>query len=320
MKIIFLDAATTTRDDIDFSPLEALGELILHDHTLPADTASRAADADILLSNKVVVDAAAMDAAPNLKLIQVCATGTNNVDLDAARERGITVCNVSGYSTPAVVQHTFTLILNLVTQIHRFAAEAPAWADSPFFTRLDYPVSELAGKTLGIAGLGTIGSTVADVAEAFGMKVIGLAREGSTSGGDRPRLPAAEFYATADVISLHCPLTPETDRMINAESLRLMQPHTLLINTGRGPLIDEAALVTALEENIIAGAGLDVLTTEPPAADHPLLLASEKFPNLLITPHTAWSSVEARRRLMTGVEQNLQAFLAKADTVPNRVA
>lgn len=320
MNIVFLDAATTTRDDIDFSPLQALGDLVLHPHGAASETASRASDAAILLSNKVIVDAAVMDASPKLKMIQVCATGTNNVDLDAARERGIVVCNVSGYSTPSVVQHTFALILNLATQVHRYSAEAAMWADSPFFTRLDYPVSELAGKTLGIAGLGTIGSAVANVAEAFGMYVIGLARDGATStGGDRPRIEAEAFYGSSDIISLHCPLTPETDRMINAATLSLMKDSAFLINTGRGDLVDENALVGALRDGAIGGAGIDVLTTEPPPADHPLLRAAGELPNLLITPHSAWSSVEARRRLMDGVVENVRAFLDGAE-VPNRVA
>lgn len=322
MKIVFLDAATTTREgDIDFGPLEALGELVLYDHSTPDQTAARCADADIILTNKVVLDAAVMDACSDLKLIQVCATGTNNVDLDAARERGIPVCNVSGYSTAAVVQHTFALILNLVTNVHRFAAEATEWPRSPFFTRLDHPVSELAGKTLGIAGLGTIGSAVADAAEAFGMKVVALARKGATGypGGNRPRVQADEFFAHSDLISLHCPLTEDTEKMINAETLALMPDHALLINTGRGPLIDETALVAALEDGAIAGAGLDVLTEEPPAADYPLILAAAKMPNLLITPHTAWSSVESRRRLMDGVVGNLNAFTAGESELPNRV-
>lgn len=321
MKIVFLDSATTTRDDIDFGPLEAIGDLVLHDHTTPDNIAERCADADILLSNKVVIDAATMDACANLKMIQVCATGTNNVDLDAAKARNITVCNVSGYSTPAVVQHSFALILNLYTQVHRFAAEADRWPESPFFTRLDYPVIELAGKTLGIAGLGTIGSAVADVGAAFGMKVIGLAREGaSATSNDRPRLAADDFFASADIVSLHCPLTAQTENMINADSLAKMQDHALLINTGRGPLIDEAALLDALRNGTLGGAGLDVLSTEPPAADHPLIKAAADLPNLLITPHTAWSSVEARRRLMDGVATNIRAFLAGNAEVPNRVA
>ncbi len=320
MKIVFLDSATTTRDDIDFGPLEVIGDLVLHEHTTPTNIVERSADADILLSNKVVIDAATMDACPNLKMIQVCATGTNNVDLDAAKARNIIVCNVSGYSTPAVVQHTFALILNLCTQVHRFAAEADKWPESPFFTRLDYPISELADKTLGIAGLGTIGSAVAGVGEAFGMKVIGLAREGgSETSGNRPRLAADDFFASADIVSLHCPLTPQTENMINADSLIKMKDDSLLINTGRGPLVDETALLDALQKGVIGGAGLDVLSTEPPAADHPLIKAAVDLPNLLITPHTAWSSIEARRRLMDGVATNIRAFLADGGAIPNQL-
>jgi glycerate dehydrogenase len=316
-RIVFLDRDTLDAGDVDFTALEAIGPVTYHRITRPGDLPGRLADAEIALTNKVVIDAAAMDAAPSLRLIQVVATGTNNVALDAARERGIAVCNVSGYSTPSVAQHTFTLILNLLTNIHRLAAEPGRWAESPIFTRLDYPISELAGRTLGIAGLGEIGRAVARIGEAFGMRVVGLSRQGMISdptGYDR--LPREAFFAECDVISLHCPLTDDTRHLIREETLALMKPTAILINTGRGPLVDEAALLAALKAGRIGGAGLDVLSVEPPAADHPLLDAT--IPNLLVTPHTAWASREARRRLLAGVVTNLETFLAGGSV--NRVA
>ncbi|MCL4105655.1 UNVERIFIED_CONTAM: hypothetical protein GTU68_023722, partial [Idotea baltica] len=304
-KIVFLDRDTTDANDIDFSEIEALGEFVTYPITSTDQVAERIADATIVMTNKVVINGEAMDAAPNLKLIQVVATGVNNVDLEAAKSRGIAVCNVSGYSTQGVVQHTFTLILNLMTNVHQFAAEPEKWAASPHFTRLDFPVSELAGKTLGIAGLGSIGGAVADVAEAFGMRVIGLGREGATSSGSRDRLEKSAFFSEADVISLHCPLTDDTHHLINSETLSQMKSSAFLINTGRGDLVNEPDLLAALKSGEIAGAGLDVVSVEPPAADHPLL---ERLPNLLVTPHTAWSSIESRVRLIDGVASNLRAF------------
>ena len=307
--IVFLDRDTLDAGDIDFAPLEALGPVTYHGVTRPADLHGRLAGAGIVLTNKVVIDAAAMDAAPDLKLIQVVATGTNNVDLNAARERGIAVCNVSGYSTPSVAQQTFALLLNLVTSTHRLAAESPRWAESPIFTRLDYPITELAGRTLGIAGLGEIGRAVARIGEAFGMTVVGLGRPSSASDpGDYPRLPRERYFAECDVISLHCPLTEDNRHLINADTLAMMKPTAFLINTGRGPLVDETALLDALRTGRIAGAGLDVLSVEPPAPGHPLLDPS--LTNLIVTPHTAWASREARRRLLDRVVANLRAFLA----------
>ncbi|MCB1077928.1 MAG: D-2-hydroxyacid dehydrogenase [Verrucomicrobiae bacterium] len=310
-RIVFLDRKTLDAGDIAFSALEAIGPVTYHEVTRPAEIAERIATADIALTNKVIVDAAAMDAAPDLKLIQVVATGVNNVDLAAARERGIAVCNVSGYSTPSVAQHTFALILNLMTQAHRYGAEAALWSASPIFTRLDHPIAELSGRTLGIAGLGDIGKAVARIGEAFGMRVIGLSRQGMVSdptGYDR--LPREAFFAESDVISLHCPLTDDTKHLIREETLAQMKSTAILINTGRGPLIDEAALIDALRSGRIAGAGLDVLSVEPPAPDHPLL--DPTIPNLLVTPHTAWASRESRRRLLDRVVENLKAFLEGA--------
>ena len=314
--IVFLDRDTVDAGgDVDFAPLRALGALTLHPVTAPEDLPGRIADAHILITNKVVIDGAAMDAAPSLKMIQVAATGVNNVDLNAARERGIAVCNVSGYSTPGVAQHAFALLLNLATSIHRFASEPQQWPRSPIFTRLDYPITEIAGRTLGIAGLGEIGGSVARIGEAFGMRIVGLARQAS-QGGEYERVEREAFFAESDVISLHCPLTQSTREMINAETLSWMKPTAFLINTGRGGLIDELALASALRAGGIAGAALDVLSQEPPPPDHPLLEPS--VPNLIITPHTAWASRESRTRLMDGVAGNIRGFL---DGSPrNRIA
>lgn len=308
-KLVFLDRDTIDRGDIDFSGIDSLGELISYPISTRTETAARIAGANIVLTNKAVIGAAEMDAAKNLRLIQVVATGVNNIDLDAANERQLAVCNVSGYSTGAVAQHVFASLLNLVTNVHRFAAEPEKWALSPIFTRLDYPVTELAGKTLGIVGLGSIGSAVARIADAFGMKVIAYGREGSSNEGAIPRLGHEAFFATADAITLHCPLTPETRHFINRDSLKLMKPGAVLINTGRGDLVNEAALVDALQSGTIRGAAVDVLTPEPPTPDHPFLVAcAAGLENLFITPHTAWSALEARQRLLDGIVANVQAF------------
>lgn len=310
--IVFLDTGTADAGDLDFTELESLGQLTRHDLSQADEIPDRIAEAQIVLTNKTVITREIIEAAPQLKLIQVVATGYNNVDVDAAKNSSIAVCNVSGYSTPSVAQHTLTLLLNLATHVHRYAQEASEWPQSPYFTRLDHPITELAGKTLGIAGMGTIGSLVASIAESMGMKVVCLQREEQASSApgqtDRPRLNRDEFFTTCDAITLHCPLTPETHHLMNADTLSQMKSSAFLINTGRGDLIDEAALADALQQGEIAGAALDVLSSEPPPADH--LLLSADIPHLIITPHTAWASTESRQRLLDGVVKNIQAFLA----------
>ncbi len=313
--ITVLDAITLDRQgDIDFAPLAQIGSVTFHMTTAPAEIPERVAGSDILLVNKVVLGPAEFDAAPNLKLLCVCATGVNNIDLAAARERGITVCNVSGYSTPSVAQHTLTLLLNLATSIHRYASEATVWPGSRFFCRLDHPVIELAGKTLGIAGAGTIGTAVGKVAQALGMRIQVLGRDGhmETTAEGWQRKQHAEFFATSHAVTLHCPLTPDTRHLINEQTLALMPKGAFLINTGRGDLIDEGALKKSLLDHQLGGAALDVLTKEPPPADHPLL--DPAIPNLLITPHSAWAATESRRRLLAGVAANIRAFLAGTPT------
>jgi len=305
-QLVFLDLSTTNRDDLDFSELEKLGTLLTYPTTAPHEISERIKDAQMVLSNKVVLGAAEMDSAPNLKLIQVVATGVNNIDLDAAKERNLAVCNVSGYSTEAVAQHVFACLLNLTSNAHRFAAEPEKWAQSPIFTRLDYPVGELCGKTLGIVGYGSIGKAVARIARAFGMDVVAYGREGANHSDDITRLSPKAFFAASDVVTLHCPLTEETRHLINRETLSLMKSNAILINTGRGDLVDEEALVDALKAGKIAAAAIDVLTPEPPPADHPFLAAG--LDNLFITPHTAWSAKEARQRLLDGIVENIRAF------------
>lgn len=308
MNLVFLDASTITRQDLDLSPLGDFGPLTLHDLTSPDQVAERLAGATVAITNKVPITDASLAANPSLKLVVSAATGVNQIDLEACKARGVTVCNVAGYSTDAVAQHCFALLLNLVTSVDRYAAACSKdWPASPFFSRLDHPVTELAGKTLGIVGLGTIGRAVAKIAEAFGMKVVAFSREQSSPDADIPRLGGREFFKACDVISLHCPLTPQTRHFVNAETLSLMKPNALLINTGRGPLIDEPALAEALRNRRIGGAGLDVLSVEPPPADHVLL--AHDLPNLLITPHTAWSSHEARQRLLDGIIADIRGFL-----------
>jgi len=305
--IVFLDTATTDREDLDLSALESLGKLTYHALTSPEQTAERLAEATIAITNKVVIDESVLNQCPDLKLICVAATGVNCIDLDAAERKGVPVLNVSGYSTDSVAQHVFAMMLSLTISLHRYAPEAQKWAESPMFTRLDYPISDLAGKTLGIVGLGNIGQKVATIAQALGMNVIAYARENAESREGIKRLPKAEFFAQSDVITLHCPLTAETENFINKETLNLCKPGAVLINTGRGPLIDEHAVAEALRTGQLGGAGLDVLSSEPPPADHPLLATD--IPNLLITPHTAWASKESRQRLIEGVTENIRGFL-----------
>ncbi|MDE0597222.1 MAG: D-2-hydroxyacid dehydrogenase [Roseibacillus sp.] len=320
MNITLLDSSTLSRGDIDFAPFQAFGPFTHFDQTLPADVLARCQGAQVVITNKVVLNSKTLGALPALKLILISATGVNVVDLDAAKERGIPVCNVAGYSTPSVAQHVAALLLTLATNVHRFAAELDQWPQSPIFTRLDHPVTELAGKTCGIVGLGAIGSAFAAIAESLGMSVQVFAREES-GNKQRPfltRLSAGEFFRTSDVVSLHCPLTADNEHMINRDTLALMKPSAFLLNASRGPLIDEEALADALRHDRIAGAGLDVLSVEPPPTNHPLLASDLREKNLIITPHSAWLSLESRQRLLQGLLSNLQNFIAGKPS--NRVA
>ena len=295
---------------LDFSRLAAtLPEWQAYEATADAQVAERIATATVAVSNKVRIDDAAMSHAPHLRLICIAATGTNHVDLDAARRRGIAVCNVPGYATASVVQHVFALILALSTRLpdYQQALRAGRWQQASQFCLLDYPIREISGKTLGIIGYGALGQAVARVAEAFGMKImVAHYREGQPNAG-QTRLPLQELLPQVDILSLHCPLTPETRGLIGAAELALMRPDALLINTARGGIVDEAALAVALCQGALGGAGVDVLTQEPPAQGNPLLAAN--IPNLILTPHIAWASREARQRLVDEVAANIRAFL-----------
>lgn len=306
---VFLDQETVDNDDLDLSRLRAaLPEWRWYHVTRPEEVIPRIAEANVVVTNKVRLDEAALRAAPNLRLIAIAATGTNNVDLDAAHRLGIAVCNIRAYATPAVVQHVFALILALSTRLMEYhqAVRAGRWQRAPQFCLLDYPIREIAGKTLGIVGYGELGRGVARVAEAFGMKVLVANRPGRPA--EPGRVPLPELLPQVDVLSLHTPLTPETRGLIGARELALMKPDALLINTARGGIVDEAALADALRQGRLGGAGIDVLSVEPPTDANPLL--APDIPNLIVTPHTAWASREARQRAVDQVAENIRAFLA----------
>ena len=306
---VFLDRDSMDRGDLDFTGWRStLAHWEFHDATTADEVAARIASADVVVANKVPLRAAALEQAANLRLIVVAATGTNNVDLDAARARGITVCNVRGYATPSLVQHVFSVLLALVTHLPQYAeaVRVGQWQRSKQFCLLDFSVHELAGRTLGIVGYGELGQAVAHMAECFGMKVLLAQRPG---GPERPgRLPLDELLPRVDVLSLHCPLTPATRDLIGARELALLPKHAILINTARGGVVDEQALADALRVGQLGGAGVDVLTQEPPVDGNPLL--ADDIPNLIVTPHVAWASQESRQRLADEVARDVRAFLA----------
>jgi glycerate dehydrogenase len=307
---VFLDLDSLDRDDLDLSALHTtLPAWRLYGSTAPAEVHERIAEAEVVVSNKVVLDEAALAAAPRLRLIAVAATGTNNVDLAAAGRRGIHVCNIRRYATPSVVQHVFALLLALCRNLdgYRQAVREGRWQQSEQFCLLDYPIRELGGLSLGIVGYGELGRAVAEVAEtAFGMSVLIAQRPG---GPPQPgRLPLNELLPQVDVLSLHCPLSAETRHLIGEAELAQMKPDALLINTARGGIVKETALAAALRGGRLGGAGIDVLETEPPGNDSPLLTGD--IPNLIVTPHVAWASRAARQRLADQLADNIRAFLA----------
>lgn len=305
MNITILDNATLANTSLDC--ISALGELTVHELTSPEQVIIHSQNADIIITNKVVFNRDTLAQLTSLKLICVSATGTNNIDLNAAKEFGIAVTNVAGYSTPSVVQHTFSLITNLLGNTHRYQADCQqgAWKKSDMFCRLDYSFNDMQNKTLAIIGGGTLGNAVANVARAFGANVIIAERKGVTCRAERT--PFEEVIKVADIISIHCPLTPDTLNLITLNELKAMKQQAIIINTARGGIINEADLAHALHHNIIAGAGVDVLTIEPAESSNPL--ANYKGANLLLTPHIAWASSESIMRLINEVSLNIVAFI-----------
>ena len=312
--IVVLDGFAVNPGDLKWDALEALGACVVHDRTGPGERLERAKDADALLVNKVVIDRALMARLPRLRYVGVLATGHNVVDCAAARERGIVVTNVPAYGTASVAQHVFALLLELAQHVasHADAVRNGEWCASRDFCFTKTPLAELDGLTLGVVGWGAIGRRVARIARAFGMNVAAHSRT-RFEDPETPWLGLDELFARADVVSLHCPLTPQTERLVNARRLALMKPAALLINTGRGQLLDERAVADALNAGRLAGLGADVLSTEPPAPDNPLLTAK----NTVITPHIAWATRAARQRLLDTAVRNLASFFAGAPV--NRV-
>lgn len=313
MRVVVLDGYALNPGDLDWLPLQQLGECTIYDRTSPGEVVARAKEAEIVLTNKTVLDRGVIAQLPKLRYIGVLATGVNVVDLVAARERKIAVTNVPGYSTPAVAQMVFALLLELTSQAGRHGqlVREGRWSASADFCFWERPLIELAGQTLGLVGFGQIGRQVARIARVFDMRVLVHTAHPEKYAGDPAAAEVAfvgldSLFTESDVVSLHCPLTPATDKLVDARRLAMMRPGALLINTGRGPLIDEPALAAALESGHLGGAGLDVLSVEPPPADHPLLQA----PRCLVTPHIAWAARAARQRLLQIVVANLQGFLS----------
>ena len=308
MKIVILDAYAANPGDLSWDEFAALGELTVYDRTAPEDVAARIGDAEVVFINKVRLTDEIFAACPNLKLVSILATGYNIVDLAAAKRRGITVCNVPGYSTRAVVQMTFALLLEICQQVglHSGAVHTGQWQSCPDFCFWNRPLIELDGKTMGIVGYGAIGSAVGTVAQALGMKLLVTARHEKPVPEGARFVSLSELLAQSDVVSLHCPQTAENARMIDAGALAQMKDGAILLNTARGGLLDEQAVADALRSGKLLAAGMDVVSAEPIRADNPLLTA----PNCFLTPHIAWAPLETRRRLQAISAENLRAFLA----------
>jgi glycerate dehydrogenase len=305
-KTVFLDYDTVSNGDLDLARLrEASGELILYDSS-DTKNAERIHDADVVLLNKLDLTRELLSGAPRLKLVALAATGTNNVDLSAARELGIAVCNVRAYCTASVVQHVWGLILSLTQHVYEFSrlTQDGSWARDEAGAVLSHPIRELQGRVFGVVGWGELGRGAARIAEAFRMQIKIANRSGSAP--QPGRVPLDELLATADILSLHCPLNDATRGLIGARELELMKPDALLINTARGALIDGAALAAALKAGRLGGAGIDVLPQEPPQPGEPLL--NGQIPNLLVTPHVAWAAREARQRCLDEMAANIRDF------------
>lgn len=310
MKIVILDGFTANPGDLSWDGLKKLGELEVFDRTAPEQLLERAKDAEVLLTNKVIIDAKAMAALPKLRYIGVLATGYNVVDIEEAHRRGIAVTNIPAYSTMSVAQMVMAHLLNITNQValHADAVRKGEWQSSPDFSFTKSPLIELDGLTFGIVGLGNIGKQVARMAQSMGMKVMAVSSKSEEvlrEMGIRKASSYEQLFSEADVVSLHCPLTDETRHLVNSERLALMKPSAILINTGRGPLLDEQAVADALAAGKLYAVGIDVLEEEPPRKGSPLISA----PRCYITPHIAWASAAARRRLIDIATQNVAAFM-----------
>jgi glycerate dehydrogenase len=306
MNIVFLDRATIDINDISFSSVESSGKFVSYPDSSPEEIITRSLNADIIIANKSKITKTVLDSCRNLKLVCVIATGYNNVDTGYAREKGVTVCNVAGYAKNTVPQHTFSLMLNLATKMLQYHLDVMAgeWQKASLFTLLKYHTFELHGKTLGIIGFGNIGKAVAQIAVSFGMKVIYYDPYVSPTDNYIP-VDLKTLLRESDVVSVHCPLTKDTHNLLDYKELSIMKPTALLINTSRGGIVNENALAEALNNHLIAGAGVDVLSEEPPVNGNILLSAQ----NCIITPHSAWSTTEARQTLVDETARNIQAFI-----------
>ena len=310
-RAVFLDHPSLDLGDLDLSQLrDSFTELQLFSDTTPQNVLERLLGAQVAISNKIVLNAQTLAACPDLRLILVSATGTNNIDLAAARAQGITVSNCQGYGTPSVAQHTMMLLLNLATRLKDYQQDVAAgkWQQAKQFCLLDHPIIELEGKTLGLLGHGELGSAVARLAEAFGMRVVLGAIPGRPARADR--VPLDELLPQVDALTLHCPLNEHTRHLIGARELALLKPGALVVNTARGGLIDEQALAHGLRSGHLGGAATDVLSVEPPVDGNPLL--ADDIPRLIVTPHNAWGSREARQRIVGQLAQNARGFFSGA--------
>ncbi len=307
-KIVVLDSYTLTGDDLTWDELKKLADVTVYDRTKPEDTVARCAGADMVLTNKVIIDDAIMEQLPQMKYIGILATGMNVVDLDAAKRRGIVVTNIPAYSTASVAQMVFAHLLNIVQRVDHYSNQVHEgkWSANADFSMRDTPLIELSGKTMGLIGLGNTGMATAQIAKAFGMKIIAV-----TSKRELPEwiesVSKEELFKRSDVVSLHCPLVPDTEKIINATTLGLMKETSIVINCGRGGLVDEVALAGALKAGKIMAAGVDVMRQEPPREGSPLIGCE----NCYITPHIAWATKEARVRLMEIAVKNCKAFIGK---------
>ncbi|MCQ2236523.1 MAG: D-2-hydroxyacid dehydrogenase [Bacteroidales bacterium] len=307
-KIVVLDSYTLTGDDLTWDELKKLADVTVYDRTKPEDTVARCVGADMVLTNKVIIDDAIMEQLPQMKYIGILATGMNVVDLDAAKRRGIVVTNIPAYSTASVAQMVFAHLLNIVQRVDHYSNQVHEgkWSANADFSMRDTPLIELSGKTMGLIGLGNTGMATAQIAKAFGMKIIAV-----TSKSELPEwvesVSKEELFKRSDVVSLHCPLVPDTEKIINATTLGLMKETSIVINCGRGGLVDEVALAEALKAGKIMAAGVDVMRQEPPREGSPLIGCE----NCYITPHIAWATKEARVRLMEIAVKNCKAFIEK---------